>query len=117
MSPASARLPVFLIRIAALAGTVGLTALIVEAVRSGDFAAAGSWLTGHPWGLVTLGDLYFGFLVTAVFIAGVERDWRRALLWILPLPLLGNIWAGLWLCLRARHVWHRLRGGTDREMS
>ena len=97
-------MPAF-IRLAALVGTCALSGLIIWAVRSGDFSAAGAWLTGHPWGLVTLADLYFGFLVSAVFIAAVERDWRWSLFWILPLPVLGNVWTGVWLCLRAGRIW------------
>ncbi|MFY0639229.1 hypothetical protein [Maricaulis maris] len=112
MTSSEPRSKSLLIRLAALVGTLGLTALIVWAVQAGDFGAAGDWLTHHPWGLVTLADLYFGFLIAAVFIAGIERDWRWAMVWILPLPLLGNVWAGLWLCLRAGRIWNTLRGRT-----
>ncbi|WP_291843642.1 hypothetical protein [Maricaulis sp.] len=98
-----------LIRILALVGSLALSVLIVWAVRNGDFGAAGAWLTAQPWGIVTLADLYFGFLISAVLIAGFEDDWRWALVWILPLPVLGNVWAGVWLCVRARRIWRRLR--------
>ena len=104
MTPAKPSLAPILVRLAALLGTVGLTALIVRAIQTGGFGAAGAWLSSHPWGWVTLGDLYFGFLIAAFFIAGIERNWRWALFWILPLPVLGNVWAGLWLCLRAGRV-------------
>ena len=104
-----------LIRLLAALGTAALTGLIILAIWQGDVSSAGAWLTTRPWGRVTLFDLYFGFLIAAVFIAAIERDWRRALFWILPLPLLGNVWAGLWLCFRAGHVWRTLRGWTDRE--
>ncbi|OLF75374.1 hypothetical protein AWH62_06005 [Maricaulis sp. W15] len=115
MIPSKSRIGPNITRLVALVGALGLTALIAWAVQTGDFGAAGAWLTSHPWGLVTLGDLYFGFLIAAFFIAGIERDWRWRLFWILPLPLIGNVWAGLWLCLRAGRVRDALRSRTDRD--
>lgn len=73
--------------------------LIVWAVMAGDFAAAGAWLTGDPWGIVTLADLYLGFLLSAVVIAAMERSWR-AVVWIAPIPFLGNLWTIIWFILR-----------------
>jgi len=93
-----------LIRLLAALGTAVLTGLIILAIRHGDFSAAGEWLTSRPWGVVTLFDLYFGFLIGAVLIAAVERDWRKSLFWILPVFVLGNVWTGVWLCVRARRI-------------
>ncbi len=80
-----------------LIGALGLAfaATIVWAVRMGDFWAAGSWLTTDPWGIVTLADLYLGFLLSAVVIAAFEPPLRAAL-WIVPLPFLGNVWTAVW---------------------
>ncbi|BDX01057.1 hypothetical protein [Maricaulis maris] len=103
-----------LIRLLSAIGTLALGALIVWAVQAGDFGAAGAWLVGHPWGIVTLTDLYFGFLIAAVFIALIEDDWRWTLFWILPIPILGNVWTGLWLCLRAGRLLSRLRRSNGR---
>ncbi len=73
--------------------------LIVRAVLAGDFWAAGAWLTTDPWGIVTLADLYLGFLLSSVVIVAAERNWRAAL-WIAPIPFLGNIWTIVWFILR-----------------
>ena len=54
-----------LLGLAALA----FAALIVWAAKAGDFSGAGTWLTSHPWGIVTLIDLYIGFAISAVVIA------------------------------------------------
>ena len=78
--------------------------LIVWAIATGDFGAAGAWLTSNPWGIVTLADLYLGFLISGSIIAAFERNAMRTLLWCLPLPVLGNVWMALWIFLR----WHRL---------
>lgn len=76
-----------------------LAGLIVWAVLAGDFGEAGRWLTSDPWGIVTLADLYLGFVLAAVVIAALERRWT-AVLWIAPIPILGNVWTAIWFVLR-----------------
>lgn len=90
-------------------GGLGLGVLIVLAVSGGDFGAAGSWLMADPWGRVTLFDLYLGFFFLAVIIALFERKSWRAALWIIPLPVLGNIWAAVWLVFALPELARRLK--------
>jgi hypothetical protein len=90
------------------AGAIAFGALIIWAIYAGDFSAEGAWLVSHPWGIVSLSDLYLGFALTAVVIAGFERP-RAAVLWIIPLPFLGNLWALVWFALRFPALWRRLR--------
>ena len=80
---------------------VGLTfgVVIVWAIMNGNFGEAGRWLVSDPWGIVTLADLYFGFLLSAVIIALFERP-LHALLWIAPIPFLGNVWTVVWFVWR-----------------
>jgi len=77
-----------------------LTGLIVWAIFAGDFSAAGDFLLGKPWGIVSMVDLYLGFLLSAVVIFFVEPDKRVALIWLLPIFVLGNVVTALWFVLR-----------------
>lgn len=97
-----------LLRIAlAILGVVfGL--MILWASGRGDFWASGAWMTSDPWGLVTLTDLYLGLVLAAVVIGLTERGWA-ALFWILPLPILGNLWTVLWFVVRMPVLLRRLR--------
>lgn len=96
-------------RLLLLIPTLVLTALIIWAVRAGDFGGAGDWLTSQPWGIVTLTDLYFGFVLSALVIAATERRWLPCLFWIAPIFVLGNVWTGLWFVLRWPELVRRLR--------
>lgn len=88
---------------------LGLAALILFAMSTGDFWAAGRWLMSDPWGLTTLADLYLGLAISALIIGLFERSWR-AVLWILPLPILGNVWTVVWLVTKLPQLSARLRG-------
>jgi len=85
-----------------------LAALIALAAGTGDFSAAGNWLLSHPWGRVTLADLYAGFLLSALVIGLFERSWTARLAWIAPVFVLGNVWTAIWFAWRARELVRRL---------
>ncbi|MBU4531196.1 MAG: hypothetical protein KUA43_13620 [Hoeflea sp.] len=90
------------------AATLGLGALIIIAVADGSFYEAGSWLFSEPWGLVTLADLYLGFLLSALIIWFFEPRPLKALIWILPIPILGNLWTAVWFVIRLPHLRERM---------
>ena len=102
------------IRTLCLIGGLILLGSIVWAVGvwEGGFIDAVGWLTSESWGVVTLIDLYLGFFFVAIFIWLLEPNRAIALLFILPLPFLGNVWAAAWMAWRlARAIrMHRSEG-------
>lgn len=93
-------------RIVSAVGGVLLLAAIVWASMTANqsLAEAVGWLVSKPWGVVSLIDLYLGFVFIAIFIWILEPDKRIALLFILPLPVLGNIWPALWVVWRLKRA-------------
>lgn len=87
---------------------LAFAAMIAYAIGDGSFSEAGSWLMSEPWGLVTLADLYFGFAMMAIVIWLVEPRPLTAILWILPLPFLGNLWTAIWFIRRLPLLRERL---------
>jgi hypothetical protein len=86
-----------------------LAALIGRAIQTGDFWAAGRWLTNDIWGIVTLMDLYLGLFLSALAMGLFEKG-VKAVFWIVPLPFLGNVWTALWVLIRLPELARRLRG-------
>lgn len=79
--------------------------LVVWASASANFLESFSAIANDPWGVVSLFDLYLGFVLFAVIIAFAD-GWRAAtVLWIVALCMLGNAVAVVWLLLR----WQSLR--------
>ena len=91
-------------------GLLGLVlgALIIWAIAVGNFRVEGAWLTSNPWGIVSLADLYLGFLISATIICLIEKPFY-AMLWIIPLPVLGNVWTVVWLIYRLPVLRQRLQ--------
>ena len=85
-----------------------LTAAIVWAFRKADFFASGAAIIANPWGLVTLIDLYAGFIFTGVIIAAIERwkPWAFALL--VSSLVLGNVVYAAWAVWRGANELRRI---------
>ena len=95
-----------LVRILSALGGLALLALIVWAMATAgqSLTEAIAWLISEPWGVVSLFDLYLGFFLIAVLIWVLEPNKAIALAFILPLPLLGNVWAAVWVAWRLAGV-------------
>lgn len=74
----------------------------------GTFLQQGGVLTTLPWGVATLVDLYVGFAFFAVIVFLAERSWVAALVWALPIFVLGNIWSAVWLIMKLPSLARRL---------
>jgi hypothetical protein len=84
--------------IAALFG-VTLAVAIVWAMGEKSIGESFSAMIRDPWGVVTLIDLYAGFVAFALVIWLFEKPWVAALLFVL-LCVLGNIVSLGWLIVR-----------------
>lgn len=90
-------------------GGLALLGLVLWAAFSmqdlhGSFLEQFAVVTTLPWGVTTLVDLYFGFLLFATLVFLTERSWLVAALWAAPVFVLGNIWAALWFVIRLPHL-------------
>lgn len=91
-----------LVRILSALGGLVLLAAIVWAILTANqsLGEALAWLTSNPWGVVSLVDLYLSFFFVAVLIWVLEPNKRIALVFILPLPVLGHVWSAVWMVWR-----------------
>lgn len=85
--------------------TVSLTAVmavsIVVATVTGEFGSEGSWMLDHPWGRMTLIDLYVGIALFASWVW--IREPRRWLIlpWLVLFIVLGNAATALYATIAA----------------
>jgi hypothetical protein len=83
-----------------IAGAVLLSGLIIWAGLSAPFWASFAAITAMPWGVVTLVDLYLGFICAAILVVILEQNRVAVLLIIALIFVLGNVVTALWLAWR-----------------
>lgn len=86
-------------KVIAVIGLLAMTLVIGYAFTVGNFAIEGAWLLAHPWGQVSLVDLYVGFAIFSMWIVYRENSLSRSIVWIVLMIVLGNWTAALYSLL------------------
>ena len=80
----------------ALLGLLAMTAILIYGFTVGDFAAEGKQLLSMPWGIVSLVDLYVGFVLFSGWIIYREKSAVRSVVWVILMMILGFWTASLY---------------------
>ena len=86
-------------KIVALLGALAQGGILVYGFLQGDFAAAGQFFFNDPWGIVSLVDVYVGFIFFSAWVLYREKHIWKALLWVASIMVLGNFPAGIYAFL------------------
>ena len=76
-----------------------LAMAIGHAVMNGDFYSEGKRLLLMPWGLLTLVDIYVGFILFCCWVLIREKTVTIAVFWTVAVMLLGNIASCIYILL------------------
>jgi RsiW-degrading membrane proteinase PrsW (M82 family) len=90
-------------KLAAILGLFSMTAVLIYGFTLGDFIQEGSKLMQMPWGIVSLVDLYVGFILFSGWIIYRERRWYRSLIWVVFMMVLGFFTGALYTILAMYH--------------
>jgi hypothetical protein len=80
----------------ALLGLLAMTGVLVYGSAVGDFGGEGSQLLSMPWGIVSLVDLYVGFILFSGWIVYREKSLARSAVWVVLVMVLGFWMASLY---------------------
>lgn len=83
----------------AWAGLLAMTGAITYGFMAGDFWADGALILANPWGVVSLVDLYVGFILFSMWIAFREKSPPVAAVWIIAMMILGFFTGALYVLL------------------
>jgi len=81
-------------------GWVGLLAMtlgLANGFINGDFFVDGGKLLENPWGVMSLVDLYVGFVLFSMWIAFREKSLIAKVAWILAMMILGFFTGALYI--------------------
>ena len=91
-------------------GLLSMTSVLIYAFTVGNFVADGAELLANPWGIVSLVDLYTGFILFSGWIIYREKSWINALIWTVLMMILGFFTASLYVLIalsKSRGDWHK----------
>jgi hypothetical protein len=91
-----------LAKIVTLLGAAAMGAVLLYAFTQGDIAAEGAQLLSMPWGIVSLVDLYVGFILFSGWILYREASLGRAVVWVFFVMVLGFFTASIYAFLALR---------------
>lgn len=78
-----------LAKLISILGMLAMAAVLINGFTRGDFFGEGSRLFTMPWGIVSLVDLYTGFILFSGWIIYREKSLLGAILWIIAMMTLG----------------------------
>jgi hypothetical protein len=99
----------------ALLGLLAMTAVLIYGFTVGDFATEGKQLLSMPWGIVSLVDLYVGFVLFSGWIIYREQSVIRSVVWVILMMILGFWTASLYSLIALQTSggdWRRFWMGT-----
>ena len=83
-------------------GVLAMTAVLVFGFTVGDFAGEGAQLLAMPWGIVSLVDLYVGFVLFSGWILYREGLNIKSVIWVVLMMVLGFFTGALYTFLALR---------------
>lgn len=80
-------------------GVLAMTAVLIYGFTAGDFGKDGAALLQNPWGIVSMVDLYTGFILFSAWIVYREKSILRAIVWVVLMMVLGFFTGSLYAFL------------------
>lgn len=85
------------IKVISVLGILAMTVVLVYGFSVGDFASDGSLILSNPWGIVSLVDLYTGFILFSAWIVFREKNPLVSSLWVVAMMILGFFTGALYV--------------------
>lgn len=80
-------------------GLLAMTSILIYGFVVGDFGTDGGEILQNPWGIVSLVDLYTGFMLFSAWIIYRERSLLAAAFWVVLMMVLGFFTASLYVLI------------------
>jgi len=78
-----------IVKILSTIGVISMASIIIYAFTNGNFSSEGAKLLAMPWGIVSMVDLYVGFILFSIWIFYREKSIVSAIIWTVLMLTLG----------------------------
>jgi hypothetical protein len=89
------------VKILSVLGVIAMTAVLVYGFTVGNFSSDGAKILANPWGIVSMVDLYTGFILFSAWIVFREKSIPVAVIWVILMMVLGFFTASLYVLITA----------------
>jgi len=99
-------------------GLLAMTIALLNGFINGDFFEDGNVILNNPWGIVSLVDLYVGFILFAMWIVFREKSVIHIIIWIVLLMTLGFFTGSLYVLValyKSKNDWLLFFLGSKKE--
>lgn len=99
-----------LAKVISLIGLLAMTGILIYGFTVGDFINEGGKLLSMPWGIVSMVDLYVGFILFSGWIVYREKAVLPSVIWVVLMMVLGFFTGALYtfIALQTSHGnWRR----------
>jgi len=86
-------------KIISLLGLLAMTAVLIYGFTVGNFIEDGKQVLANPWGIVSMVDLYVGFILFSGWIIYREKSVIRSVIWVFFMLTLGFFTGALYTFL------------------
>ncbi len=86
-----------IVKYIALLGAVTMSIALINGFINGDFFDDGTTLMQNPWGIVSLVDLYVGFVLFSLWIIYREHSLIAQIVWVTLMMVFGFLTASIYL--------------------
>lgn len=83
-------------KLIAVLGFLAMSGALIYGFVVGDFGSDGAQILQNPWGIVSLVDLYTGFILFSAWIVYREKAFLPSLVWVVLMMVLGFFTASLY---------------------
>lgn len=83
-------------KIIAILGALAQGGILIYGFTQGNFGKAGEFFFNDPWGIVSLVDVYVGFIFFCAWIFYREKNVLVAVIWSIAIMILGNLPTGIY---------------------
>lgn len=85
----------------AFLGVVAMSAVLVYGFGAGDFLIDGGEILSNPWGIVSLVDLYTGFILFSLWIVYREKSIVAMIIWVAAMMVFGFLTGAIYVLYAA----------------
>jgi len=88
-----------LAKVIAALGVLAMTGVLIYGFTVGNFSVDGGEILGNPWGIVSMVDLYTGFVLFSAWIVYREKSVVSSVIWVVLMMVLGFFTGSLYALL------------------